>query len=229
MLRSKGQANTQSLTPELARTLCNRDQRDLIAEGVIKPQGSGYVIELAASDCATGEVISKDSAQARTPDETLATVSKVAAATRVRLLGGTSTTTDAAPVPTSSIEAYKAYYEGTKILHEDTIRSAALLRQASKLDPAFADAWAALTLADSHLHETTQMETDYKRAFALREHLSPEHRSRIEAGYYHDVTGELYKAIDALRSWETLQPNLFPPQNLRTSFEPPCACSLTFG
>jgi eukaryotic-like serine/threonine-protein kinase len=50
MLRSKGQPNTQSLTPELARTLCNRDQRDLIAEGVIKPQGSGFVIDLAAMD-----------------------------------------------------------------------------------------------------------------------------------------------------------------------------------
>jgi eukaryotic-like serine/threonine-protein kinase len=58
------------------------------------------------------------------------------------------------------------------------------------------------------------MEADYKHAFALREHASPENRSRIEAGYYHDVTGEVYKAIDALRSWETLQPNLFPPHNM---------------
>jgi eukaryotic-like serine/threonine-protein kinase len=213
ILRSKGQPHTQSLTPELARTLCNRDQRDLVAEGVIKPQGSGYVIELTAMDCATGEVISKDSAQASTPDDTLATVSKLAAITRVRLSGGTPMT-DADALPTSSIEAFKAYYEGTKVLHEDTIRSAALLRQATKLDPAFADAWAELTLADTLLHETTQMEDDYKHAFALREHASPEHKSRIEAGYYHDVTGELYKAIDALRSLETLHPNLFPPHNM---------------
>ena len=106
MLRSKGQPNAQPLTLQLARTLCNSDQRDLIAEGAIKPQGSGFVIELTTMDCVTGQVTSKDSAEARTPDETLAKISKVAAETRVRLSGGTSTTTDAAPLPTSSIEAF---------------------------------------------------------------------------------------------------------------------------
>ena len=39
-------------------------------------------------------------------------------------------------------------------------------------------------------------------------------KQRIEAVYYLDVTGELYKAIDALRAWESLEPKQFPPHNL---------------
>jgi serine/threonine protein kinase/tetratricopeptide (TPR) repeat protein len=214
-LRSMGQANTQHLTPQLAWTLCNRDRGNLLAEGVIKPQGSRYIIELSATDCTTGRVLSQDQGEAKTPDEALATVSKVAAATRVQLSGGTrTTTTDAAPLLTSSIQAFKAYYEGAKLLHSDTIRSAALLRQATQLDPDFADAWADLGIADHLLRQEKQEESDYQRAFTLREKASPGEKAGIEAGYYHDVTGEVYKAIDALRSWETLQPNLFPPHNM---------------
>jgi tetratricopeptide (TPR) repeat protein len=31
--------------------------------------------------------------------------------------------------------------------------------------------------------------------------------------YYLDVTGEIHKAIDGFRSWESLEPNAFPPHN----------------
>jgi Flp pilus assembly protein TadD len=39
-------------------------------------------------------------------------------------------------------------------------------------------------------------------------------RHLVEALYYLDVTGEIYKAMDSLRTWEQLDPNAWPPHNL---------------
>ncbi|MGA7924416.1 MAG: hypothetical protein WCA20_00295 [Candidatus Sulfotelmatobacter sp.] len=50
--------------------------------------------------------------------------------------------------------------------------------------------------------------------FELRDRASPAFKSYIEGAYYREVTGETYKAIDAFRSWESLDPNQFPPHNL---------------
>ncbi len=55
---------------------------------------------------------------------------------------------------------------------------------------------------------------DISRAFELRDRASPVFKSFIEGTYYLEVTGETYKAIDAFRSWESLNPSLFPPHNM---------------
>src|ERR1035438_574213 len=39
-------------------------------------------------------------------------------------------------------------------------------------------------------------------------------KSWVDANYYFDVTGEIYKCIDSLRQWEALTPSAFPPHNM---------------
>ena len=68
-----------------------------------------------------------------------------------------------------------------------------------------------LEIADGDLDETERARDDLKRAFALRETVTGWRKDWIDALYYLQITGEIYKAIDALRSWESLQPNQFPP------------------
>ena len=82
-----------------------------------------------------------------------------------------------------------------------------------QLDPNFADACGYLAI-DRNLGETQQEQENLKRAFALKDRASARSRSQIEGGYHSDVTGEVHKGIDALRSRENLEPNLFPPHNL---------------
>jgi eukaryotic-like serine/threonine-protein kinase len=215
LLKSMGQAPNARLNPDLAQQVCERGQGKLLAKGAIKPQGSAYAIELTALDCASGRVLSHEQAESKNIDEVLATVSRLAAATRLRLSGTVGNAAmDPAPLPTSSVQALKAFHTGTKLLHGQPIQALAMLQRATQLDPNFAEAWSFLALADHHLGETQRENEDLKRAFALSGRVSGSDKQWIEARYYLGVTGEVYKAIDALRSWESLEPNEFAAHNL---------------
>src|SRR5712664_3390277 len=100
------------------------------------------------------------------------------------------------------------------------MQALAMLQRATQLDPNFAEAWEFLSLAYRNLGETKHEIEGLKRAFALKDKVSGFEKRRIEALYYLYATGEVYKGIDALRSWESLEPNDFPPHNLlgRTYF-----------
>src|SRR5260370_590384 len=128
-------------------------------------------------------------------------VSRLAAAPRQRLSGnsGNPPASDPAPLPTTSLPAFKAYLMGVSLYHSQPRQSAAMLRRATELDPNFADAWRWLGFADQNLGETQRANQDLKRAFALRERSSDSDKAKTEALYYLDVTGETYKGIDALQ------------------------------
>jgi len=215
LLHSMGQAADARLTPELAQQVCERGKGKLLAQGAIKPQGSAYAIELTALDCASGRVLSHEQAESKNMDEVLTTVSRLAAATRLRLSGTAGkAATDPAPLPTLSVQAFRAFASGDRILHSQPMQASTMLRRATQLDPNFVDAWLDLQVADHILGETQREIEDDKRAFALKDRASGSEKQWIESVYYLVVTGEIYKAIDALRSWERLEPNEFAAHNL---------------
>src|SRR5438105_3385255 len=215
LLHSMGQAADARLTPELAQQVCERGKGILLAQGAIKPQGSAYAIELTALDCASGRVLSHEQAESKNMDEVLTTVSRLAAATRLRLSGTAGkAATDPAPLPTLSVQAFRAFASGDRILHSQPMQASTMLRRATQLDPNFVDAWLDLQVADHILGETQREIEDDKRAFALKDRASGSEKQWIESVYYLVVTGEIYKAIDALRSWERLEPNEFAAHNL---------------
>jgi eukaryotic-like serine/threonine-protein kinase len=215
LLRSTGHAFDASLTPDLAQQLCQQAKGKLLAEGVIKPQGSSYTMELTTLDCASGRVLDHEQAEAKNIDDVLTTVSKLAAATRLRLSGTSGNAPlDPAPLPTASVQAYKAMATGYDLKDKQPMQALAAFQKATQLDPNYAEAWVFLAYTHGNLGETKQQIEDLKHAFALKESAPPSEKRRIEALYYRDVTGEIYKAIDALRSWESLDPNQFPPHNL---------------
>jgi serine/threonine protein kinase/tetratricopeptide (TPR) repeat protein len=214
LLKSIGQPPDARLSPDLARKLCESGNGQLLAEGSIKPQGGAYAVELTALNCTSGGVLSQEHAESKNIDDVLPTVSKLAAATRLRLSGTAGATLDPAPLPTSSVQAYKAYVTGYNLAHQQPMQSLAMFERATQLDPNFADAWYFRGLLNRSLGETQRGIENFKRAFQLRNRASGMERQRIEAIYYLEVTGEVHKAIDVLRSWESLEPNQFPPHNL---------------
>jgi serine/threonine protein kinase/tetratricopeptide (TPR) repeat protein len=216
LLRTMGKSPDARLTPDLTQQLCERGHGKLLAEGEIKPQGAGYVIELSVLDCASRRTLSHEQAESKDKGEVMTTVSRLAATTRLRLSGnsGNPPASDPAALPTTSLPAFKAYIMGANLFNSQPRQSAAMLRRATELDPNLAEAWGWLYFADRSLGETQRANQDLKRAFALRERLSAIRKADIEGLYYLDVTGEIYKAIDALRLQESLEPNDFPPHNL---------------
>ncbi len=221
LLRSMGQPADARLTPELTQKLCERGRGKLVAEGTIRPKGSGYVIDLSTLDCTTGSTISHEEADAKNEDEVLTVVSKLSADARLRLSGAAAgAAADPQTLPTSSLRAYKFYWTGGRLWNSDQALSASMFRQATQLDPNFVEAWDAVALKDADLGETQREKEDLTRGFALRDRLSASsaRRSwamkRIEAMYYLEATGETYKAIDVLHSWESLDPEELVAHNL---------------
>lgn len=215
LLQSMGKSYGTRLTPALTQQLCERGKGKLLASGEIRPQGAGYVIELSVLACSSRRALYHMQGDSKDKDEVMTTVSQVAAATRVLLSGNPGNQpASPAPLPTKSLPAFKDYLLGIRNVHSQPQQSADLLRRATELDPSFAEPWGWLAIADRSLGESQRETEDLTREFALRESLPDHERAFAEARYYLAVTGEIYKAIDALRSWEKLEPKAFPPHNL---------------
>jgi eukaryotic-like serine/threonine-protein kinase len=216
LLQSAGKNPDERFTPELAQQVCGHNKGRFFTDGEIKPQGNGYVLDLSVRECSSGRIVAQQNGEARSKGDVMLAVSQLAAASRLQLSGNSANSLGNAPaaLPTASLPAYKAYLVGDRLFRTQIKQSAAMLRRATELDPNFADAWETLSLADYNLHETKRSADDVRHAFALREKLPDNEKARVEARYYFEVTGELYRAIDALQALEKLQPNEFSPHNL---------------
>ena len=215
LLRSEGKASEVPRTPALVQQVCRGSGGKIWVEGEIRPQGSGYEIELTAKDCRSGAVLSDERAEPKGIDEVLASTSAVAAKVRVELSGNAGASTGPSPLPTSSVEALKSWNLGQK-LHENgqDMQALSLFKRATELDPNFAGAWAGLANVRWILGDTKQGNEDHKRAFALRDRVTGPDKQWIESMYYRQVTGEMYKAIEAFRAWENMAPKDLAPHNM---------------
>jgi Flp pilus assembly protein TadD/predicted Ser/Thr protein kinase len=215
LLQSAGKNPEERFTPELARQLCERDKGSFFTDGEIKPQGDSFVLDLSVRECGSGRIVAQQHGEARNKDDVMHAASQLAANIRLQLSGNSANSpgNTPAPLPTASLPAYQAYVVGGRLYETQLKQSAVMLRRATQLDPSFVEAWDLLSLADYNLFETKRSVEDVKHTFALREKLSANEKAGIEARYYREVTGELYRAIDALQTWEKLQPNDFAPRN----------------
>ena len=215
-LQSAGKSPDERFTPKLARQLCESDKGRFFTEGEIKPQGDGYILDLSVRECNTGRTVTQQHGEAGNKDDVMVTSSQLASAIRLQLPGNSPNLTKntPAPLPTISLPAYKAFLVGDKLYETQLNQSAAMLRRATELDPNFAFAWDLLSYADYNLYEGKRETDDLRHAFDLRAKLPDHEKASVEARYYLDVTGELYKAIEVLQTWEKLQPNEFSPHNI---------------
>jgi Flp pilus assembly protein TadD len=216
LLQNAGKNSDDRFTPELAQQLCERNKGSFFTEGEINPQGDGYLLDLSVRKCGSGRVVAQQNGEAKNKDDVMQSASRLAAATRLQLSGSSASALGLtpAPLPTASLPAYKAYVVGERFYQSQLQQSAAMLRRATELDPNFAEAWNVLSYADRNLDESKREADDLTHSFALREKLPDNEKASAEARYYLDVSGELYKAIEALQVWEKLQPKEFSPRNL---------------
>jgi eukaryotic-like serine/threonine-protein kinase len=217
LLQGAGKSPDERFTPELAQQLCELNKGRFFTAGEIRPQGNGYVLDLSVRECGSGRIVAEQNGETKSTDDVMLAVSQLAANTRLQLSGNSASSrgNTPAPLPTASLQAYKAYLLGSTLLHGNKLQqSAAMLRRATELDPNFAHAWETLWFADFNLRERKRSADDLRHAFALREKLPDNEKASVEARYYLDVTGEIYKAVEFLQTWKKLQPNEFQPRNM---------------
>ena len=181
-------------------------------EGSIASLGSQYVLGLRARNCATGDILADEQAQAARKEDVLGALSQIASRFRTRV-GESLATVEKHSTPleeatTPSLEALKAYSAASKVFMSAGGAAPAqpLFKRAVAIDPDFAIAHARLGINYSVLGESTLARQSTLKAYQLRDRASDVERFFIDTLYDRQVTGNLEREQRTLESWAQTYP-----------------------
>jgi serine/threonine protein kinase/Flp pilus assembly protein TadD len=206
-LKLMGKPAESALSGETAREVCERVGARALLTGAISSLGTQYVMGLRAEDCANGEALDNQQAQASGKEQVLSTLGDMAGKFRARAGESLAAIREHnVPLPeatTSSLEALKAF---TAARNPRGVEGASQLRRATELDPEFARAWSGLAIQYSNLGETALSRQSAIRAYQARERASGPEKFNIEYSYHRNVTGNLEKAWQSISMWRQTYP-----------------------
>lgn len=207
-----------ALTPEVAMDLCQRVGSAAVIEGSIAQIGAPYQLTLRAVECASGATLASTEAEAADKSHVLGALGNASSRIRTKLGESLGTVqkfnTPLERATTSSLEALKAYSEGTRILWTGSEFPSAIarFRRAIELDPDFALAYGALTLAYNSIGEPRAAADYARKAYALRDKVSEPEKYFITARYGKNGTGNIDMAVQACLTWIQAYPRAAYPR-----------------
>ena len=217
-LRSMGRRTDDPFTTPVAREVCQRLGLKAMLDGSIAALGSSYVLRLQATDCAGGEVIAREQAEATSQEQVLRTLGSMSSRMRTTL-GESLKSIQAFDVPveqatTPSLTALKAYTLGLEERRRGReLESVAFFNQAIELDHEFASAYAMLSTVYGSLGEWRRSEEYARLAYVLRNRVSERERLFITYQYHDRVTGNQEEAASTLELWKAAYPRESRPVN----------------
>jgi tetratricopeptide (TPR) repeat protein len=169
------------LTPEVAQEICERTGGTAVLDGSIAFVGSQYVLGLRARDCRTGDILGQEQVQARSKEEVLEALTRIAVQIRGRLGESLSTieehSTPLEQATTRSLEALKAYSASRQALFSRGFAAAIPhLQRAIAIDPQFAMAHADLGFFYWNMGQTDLAAAPILRAWEQRDRVSDRER-----------------------------------------------------
>jgi serine/threonine protein kinase/Tfp pilus assembly protein PilF len=218
-LKEMTRSPDEALSTSVVQEVCERTASKAYIAGSIANLGGHYVIGLNAIQCATGETLAREQAEAEGKQQVLAALSSAAAKLRNEL-GESLSSIQKFDVPlaratTSSLEALKAYSLGlSKFAKGDGAAAVPLFQQAIDLDADFAMAHAYLGHAYQVQGQGERAVESLRTAFALRNRASERERFDISAGYYQFVTFQADEAIQICELWAQTYPRDFTPHRI---------------
>jgi len=224
-LRLMSQSPDKTITPEIARDLCQRVGSVAALDGSIANLGNQYVLELHAVNCLTGDTMARAEATAAGKEQVLKALSQAAGKVREKLGESIATAekfdTPLDQVTTPSLDALQAYSRGRVSIMGKGDFTAAIpqMQRAVRLDPNFALAYAALATCYWDLGESAKAAEYAKKAYELRDRVSERERLGIESRYHLFTTGDLEKARRVLELWAQTYPReLLARNDLGTNY-----------
>ena len=168
------------------------------------------VLGLHATNCATGDILADEQAQASRKEDVLSTLSQMATRFRTRV-GESLATIERYSTPleatTPSLEALQAYSAGFKVgLAGSNLRGLSLYQRAVAIDPDFALAHAAVGFQYSKMGESALARPSLLKAYQLRNRASDAERFFIDTLYDRDFTGNLERERRTLETWAESYP-----------------------
>ena len=177
------------------------------------------MLGLHARNCATGDVIDSEQAQAAKKEDVLNSLSHLAH--QFRAHAGESLPmvekydTPLAEATTPSLDAWKAYAAGWKLQRtKGAIAALPLAKRAVQMDPQFAVAQALLGRVYSDLDPSDLAAQSLNRAWQLRERLSEREKFFITATYQSLATGDQNAARETCEAWEQTYPRDGQPHKM---------------
>ncbi len=147
-LQYLGRKQDETITPQIAREIGEREGVKAILTGSIAPLGKAYVVSLDAQNTASGDDIASEEATAPDKEHVLDALNQVATAMRAKL-GESLSSIQRLNAPfgqatTPSLEAFRAYALGDEAHQKgnDIPEAEDHYKRALELDPKLAMAWA---------------------------------------------------------------------------------------
>ena len=202
-LRFMGRSADDRVEGAVARDLCQRRGATAMLAASIQSLGSGYILDMNATNCATGDPLAGEQIQAKTREDVLPALGRAAARLREKLGESLASVQQFdAPtedVTTASLEAFKAFALGERERARSTQgEGVAFYLRAIDLDPDFALAYQRVATIYRNNSQRAKAATYARQAFERRQRVSTRERLYIETRYYTSVTGEIEKAIETL-------------------------------
>ncbi len=207
------------LTPEIAQGVCVRTASAAVLEGSIAMLGSQYVLGLRVKNCATGDILADEQAQAARKEDVLGALSQIASRFRTRVGESLATikqhSTPVEEATTPSLEALQAYSAAWKaLISAGWPRALPLFQRAIAIDPDLAMAHAQVGFGYSVMGESTLARPSTLKAHQLRDRASDVERFYIDTLYDRDFTGNLEREQRTLESWAETYPRDPRPHGL---------------
>jgi DNA-binding winged helix-turn-helix (wHTH) protein/predicted Zn-dependent protease len=218
MLQLMGRRVDAALTPDVAREVCQRSNRQVMLVGSIANLGREYLLTLEATDCISGKKLADAKVEAASKEKVLAALDLTADKLR-HGLGESVKSVEQFQVPiaqatTSSLEALKAYSIGEYMVGrtgKEETETLPVFQRAVELDPNFAMAYAAIATDYYNLNEYKLAAPYYQKAFDLSGQVSEKERLYIRAHYYADSRKDVEQGIKEFQLWAATYPRDWGP------------------
>ncbi len=206
-----GRSGETRLSEDVALQVCQRSGSKAVLVGSIAGVGGRYVIGLHAIDCASGDSLGSEQAEAGNRNGVLSALGKAARRLRAKLGESLASVqkydTPLEQATTSSLDALKAYSLGLKMADSQGYAAAVpYFKSAIDLDPNFAMAYARLGTEYYNLNQPTLAAQYTTKAYQLRDRTSEREKLYITSHYHDLVTGDLNQAIATYRLLQQAYP-----------------------
>jgi DNA-binding winged helix-turn-helix (wHTH) protein/tetratricopeptide (TPR) repeat protein len=209
-----------TISGEDVREACQRLNAQVYLTPAIAAIGSHYLVTMSANSCADGGLVGARKQDADSKANVLRAVEDVTSSIRKDVGESRASLKEFDNKlyleRTSSLDALKAYSEGTRLINSGKIEDAQrLFQHAIDLDPDFAIAYADLSSAYFNLGDKVHDRENITKAYAMRDTVSERERFQISFRYHQSVTGDVHAMKDTLELWLSTYPeDTIPMANL---------------
>ena len=204
-LQYLGRKQDETITPQIAREIGEREGVKAILTGSIAPLGKAYILTLTAQNTASGDDIASEEATAPDKEHVLDALNQVSTGMRAKL-GESLSSIQRLNAPfgqatTPSLEAFRAYALGDEAHQRgnDIPEAQDHYKRALEIDPKLAMAWARMGVLRSNSGAVSEAREYFTRAYQLSDNVSEREKLYIAGHYYSSVEGDLNKGIEALQ------------------------------